>query len=180
MRHIPEDQQILMTIAGLMSGDPQQWYLYESQEQAFHPGLKAEALAARPGVFTDAAAVEEYALRIQQNPDIRKQWPKYAAAPPIRFVFEKREMGKWAGTDQRSLTIHLADNGGGNNVDTILHEMAHVITFHEVPGYIRMAGHGKEFAGIFLRLLEIVRGKDEAEQLRKEFVANHVEILEVV
>lgn len=55
----------------------------------------------------------------------------------------------------------------------ILHEIAHCIAYRRHPG---VASHGREFAALYLELVQHFLGVDRAKQLRAEFRARRVRV----
>src|SRR6478736_5937390 len=139
--------QVMMMLAGAFVGDPQQWFMYEAQDQAFTPGMELADILKRPGIFTDSEAATEYARRVQRDPKVVAKWPKFAAGKPITVVLKAMPRGNLGATDKNTHTISLADNGGGNDYYTLLHEIAHLVAAYEKPGYATSPdGHGATFA----------------------------------
>jgi len=127
-------------------------------------------------IFTDSEAATEYARRVQRDPKVVAKWPKFAAGKPITVVLKTMERGHLGATDKNTHTISLADNGGGNDYYTLLHEIAHLVAAYEKPGYATSPdGHGATFAGTFLTLLRLVRGDEDAAKLETTMKANNVQ-----
>lgn len=60
---------------------------------------------------------------------------------------------------------------------TITHEIAHLCTWYDSRNGLKLSNHGKEFAGNYITLVNIMLGSVPADALRHHMIAHKVKIL---
>ena len=90
-----------------------------------------------------------------------------------RSTAKRRIAGAETGTAKVVLSSH--DDGVGLVLPVVVHEFAHVVHGANPADRLQQS-HGPEFASVYLDMVAIVCGGDEAERLRGDFVDNGVDV----
>lgn len=110
--------------------------------------------------YGDVKAVQEYVDRLTHSEWFGRRW----GGMSIRVEHSHRARwargGRWA--------IYLPGGRWAWTEDVILHELAHSVIGNTI-GLSRVQGHGREFAAIFVDLVQHKMGKAHADALKASF-----------
>jgi hypothetical protein len=138
------------------------------RKKAYMAGAAWVALLKSGGMrrqFIEWAHMEAYAetvyLWVRANRDTLGI-PRHVALSPPKLEYKARGRWSWAHAGGRIEVASSAKQRHYHWTDhLLLHEMAHIWT----PG----DGHGREWAAMFIKLVERWMGKDAGRELRREF-----------
>lgn len=144
--------------------DSQRKRVYDAEAEAFSHDKKTD-----DPTFRELKAVEKYVKRVFSRKRVQKEWPRANWLPKVK--------------DGRGCRSALAHGSSAISIPiwarrewVILHELAHIITSREYAG-VDKAGHGWEFCKTYLRLVEIVMGKEAFLSLEKCFLKHGVKFM---
>ncbi len=113
---------------------------------------------------------ETFAKKVLRSRRIQ-QWFPLAKKHADRVSVQAPKRGTTSWTDQRTSVIYMA--AWTRCRFFILHEVSHLLTPPRLPF------HGKEFAGVFLKLVKYWLGMRAWKRLKKSFDAGDVDYKEV-
>jgi hypothetical protein len=154
--------------------DAQRQKLYTAQ-MGLHFSIQDRMTLAEVRVFYDKLLGSDWAIR--QFPKLGTKVFNYrtlASRPRPRVLLNPR-LGRSTVAWHKGGDIELA--GGEISKVTAVHELAHwIVSTLNRDWSVRKApaGHGREFASVYLTLVGHVFGKDAQDMLRKAFVAHRV------
>lgn len=148
-RHAPRQR-----VGGARPRDSQRTRLYAAERAAFEPTVHHAPITVHGGVEDVQRWLDEKVLGTRW---FRSRW----GAKNVRIVAGKGCHARYQGN------ITLAR--WGYTPWTVLHELAHVLAS---PSSV--AAHGKQFAAVYLFLVQQTLGDEAAKLLRAEFVARRV------
>jgi|694.fasta_scaffold83389_12 putative metallohydrolase (TIGR04338 family) len=143
--------------------DSQRKKVYTAEVEAFDHDKKTD-----DPTFREVKAVEKFVKKVFSMKRVQKEWPKTNWLPRVK--------------DGRGCRNAIAHGSGAISIPVwarrewvILHELAHIITARH---YYGAAGHGWEFCKTYLRLVEIVMGKEAFLALEKSFLKHGVKFIQ--
>ena len=155
-------------------GDYQAGRVYMSQQEILYPGMTWEQAIAQTPDFTTPEQATAYAKDVQSK--VGTLWPKFAKVP-LRVRWDRPSDGLTLRTAGATVPTYpfemmLTNSGWGRSKDTVLHELAHVVTLAE-----DMADrHGPNFAKVLLILTKNFGKAGVYQKLANRFSADGVDI----
>ena len=144
--------------------DNQRKKVYDAEVEAFDYDLKTDE-----PTFREVKAVEKFVKKVFASKRVQKEWPKATWAPRVKDGRGRRNACAFGGS---AIAVPI----WARREWVILHELAHIITSREYAGTAK-AGHGWEFCKTYLRLVEIVMGKEAYLSLEKSFLKHGVKFI---
>jgi putative metallohydrolase (TIGR04338 family) len=127
----------------------------------------------RSKVYKADDALKPFAVPLKSVADVERFVLKVWASKRAQAAFP-RAVGSWRqpyvkdGRGTRSATggeWHISIPRWARWSDVVLHELAHVITIREHFS-LRVAGHGWQFCGVFLKLVLYIMGREAHDALK--------------
>jgi putative metallohydrolase (TIGR04338 family) len=141
--------------------DTQKQRLYAAENSVFG---NTTGDSAPPLDFEDIAQIERYVDGLRITVWMREKYPA-ATRSKVRVLAGR-------GCNANALGMTLAT--WGYRKWTVLHELAHTVTDRVHANDIDIAGHGREYARVYLALVRRFIGVDEYKKLRAAFKAHKV------
>lgn len=142
--------------------DSQRKRVYTAEVEAFENDKKTDEPTLR-----EVKQVENFVKKVFASKRVQKEWPLVLKAPAVKDGRGCRNALAY-GTSSISVPIWARRKW------VVLHEIAHIITNHYHKGH---AGHGWEYCKIYLRLVEIILGKEAHSKLEKSFLKHGVKFI---
>ena len=153
--------------------DPQAQILYRA-ESRFH----ADPPAAETR-FVSADEAQQWLADLFASDDFAGVFPEAAErlaghSPRVKINRNKTLVGIYD-PNVNTLQMSSAYDGIGMILPCVLHEAAHVVDFKNLPYADSETTHDAEFAAVYLDMVALTLGSDQAERLRQDFDAAEVE-----
>ena len=142
--------------------DSQRKRVYTAEVEAFDTDKKTDEPTLR-----EVKEVERFVKKVFASKRVKKEWPLVYHVPVVK--------------DGRGCRNALAHGTSAISVPiwarrkwVVLHELAHIITARYHKG---VASHGWEYCRNYLRLVEIILGKEAHAKLEKSFLKHGVKFI---
>lgn len=153
--------------------DPQAQILYRA-ESRFHADPPPAEMR-----FVSADEAQQWLADLFASDDFAEAFPAAAGRLAERSPQAKVNRNKtWVGMyDPKQNTVHMSSayDGIGMTLPCVLHEAAHVVDFKNHHPTDASTTHDAEFAAVYLDVVALTLGSEQAEQLRQDFDAAEVE-----
>lgn len=146
--------------------DVQRKRVYTAEVEAFDTDKKTDAPTLR-----EVKAVEKYVKKVFSSKRVQKEWVMARWAPEVKDGRGRRRACAYGG-DAISIPVWARREW------IILHELAHIIAIRHYGASPYIAGHGWEFCKTYLRLVEIIMGKEAYLKLEKSFLKHGVKFIQ--
>lgn len=154
--------------------DYQQSALYKAETRFLTEPPPAEAK------FANRSEVQGWLKKLIASPELAAAYPRQAEAlrrhpPEVKVGSATRKIGQADITDN-VLRLSNALGGVGMTLPVMLHELSHFVHSH-TDGFARgEQAHGPEFAAVYLDMVCLVCGEDQARRLSEDFDEGHLRV----
>ncbi len=156
--------------------DPQQHTLYAAEKRFMNDPPPGEMM------FKTRSEVKNWLSTLTGKTDFQDAYPISARALiskpiDIKITSGRKHVGA-ADLSKRVMRLSKAEGGLGMTLPVVLHEFAHFVhqTRSNLDIYTLEEPHGPEFAAVYLDVVALVCGDDEADRLAQDFALKSLDV----